>query len=272
MAPATLSKRKSPDLAEEFWSTTGTFLRDTLSGMRPFTILFLVCALLPRLHAQQQVAPADSNAWTTKTIQLKYMDPEQLRSLFSHQSYVMEPNREVKVLKVNGPQSFIKEVEDVATQLDTAPPVATDLQVTVYLLATTGKPLPDQLKGIDSSLTGLTNSQTLRLADSQVLRLRQGQVGEVGLTDTKAAAGPALTRVRVQSATYWKDAATTLISLDGVRCWISKPSTTDSAAAATHVDADFTANIDVTPDKPAVLAEAGTEKPMVLVVRASLPK
>lgn len=136
MAPATLSKRKSPDLAEEFWSTTGTFLRDTLSGMRPFTILFLVCALLPRLHAQQQVAPADSNAWTTKTIQLKYMDPEQLRSLFSHQSYVMEPNRELKVLKVHGPQSFIKEVEDVATQLDTAPPVATDLQVTVYLLAT----------------------------------------------------------------------------------------------------------------------------------------
>ncbi|HLH01148.1 MAG TPA: hypothetical protein VKX25_00130 [Bryobacteraceae bacterium] len=244
--------------------------------MRALLISAALFILLPAVQAQQQAPPTgqqDSNAWVTKTIELKYLDPEQLRSLFSNQSYVMEANRELKVLKISGPQSFVKQVEDAGTQLDVAPAAPADIQVTVYLLATTGKPLPDELKSIDPGLSGLTNSQQLKLADSQVLRLREGQTGEVALTDTKAAPGPALTRVRVQSAIASTDSKPARISLDGVRCWIVKPPASgDATPPAPHADADFIANIDVVPNQTAVLAEAGTEKPIVLAVRATVAK
>src|SRR5579884_658590 len=112
--------------------------------MRFFAMLLCTFGLVPGLFSQQtgQQAdqPADPNAWTSKTIELKYLDPEQLRSLFSSRSYIMEANRELKALKVNGPQSFIKEVEDTAAKLDTAPRLPADVQVTVYLLAATGQP------------------------------------------------------------------------------------------------------------------------------------
>ncbi len=232
--------------------------------MRALLISAALFILLPAVQAQQQAPPTgqqDSNAWVTKTIELKYLDPEQLRSLFSNQSYVMEANRELKVLKISGPQSFVKQVEDAGTQLDVAPAAPADIQVTVYLLATTGKPLPDELKSIDPGLSGLTNSQQLKLADSQVLRLREGQTG------------PALTRVRVQSAIASTDSKPARISLDGVRCWIVKPPASgDATPPAPHADADFIANIDVVPNQTAVLAEAGTEKPIVLAVRATVAK
>lgn len=241
--------------------------------MRFFAMLFVTfgaaAALLGQEPGPQPGAQADPNAWTSKTIKLKYLDPEQLRSLFSNRSYIMEANRELKALKVNGPETFVKEVEDTAVRLDVAPRPPADIQITVYLLATAGQPLPAELKGIDSGLAGLNSSEALRLADTQVLRLREGQTGEVSLTDTKAAPGPALTRVRVQSAIASGEPKLNRISLDGVRCWVTKPPTPpETAPVLPRPDGDFIANIDLVPNQAAVLAQGGTEKPLVLAVRA----
>lgn len=237
-----------------------------------FHAKFLLLLIGPALAAQQ----SDPAAWGTKTIELKYLDPEQLRNLYSGQSYVMQANRELKLLKINGPQSFLQEVEDAGKRLDVPPPAPANIQVTVYLLATAAQapsapPLPADLKTIDASLSGLTSAQTLRLADSQVLRLREGQAGELHLTDTKAAGGPALTQIRVQSAVAGNDPKANRISLDGVRCWVTKPAAqANTPAPAPGGESDFAANIDLVANQPAVLAEAGTEKPLVLAVRATL--
>ncbi len=242
----------------------------------PKLLLLLIC---PAIYAQQSAPPGqptDPSAWSTKTIELKYIDPEQLRSLYAGQSYVMEANRELKVLKVNGPQSFLQEVEDAGKRLDVPPPAPANIQVTVYLLATAAQApsaaeLPADLKTIDASLKGLASSQSLRLADSQVLRLREGQPGELRLTDSKAAGGPALTRIRVQAAVAGTDPKANRISLDGVRCWVTKPAGQPNTPAPMPAgDGDFVANIDLVPNQPAVLAEAGTEKPLVLAVRATV--
>jgi len=93
-----------------------------------------------------------------------------------------------------------------------------------------------------------------------VLRLREGQSGEVSLTDTKAVAGPSLNRVRIQAAVTSVDPKANKISLDGVRCWVSKPPVPpETTGPPSRPDGDFIANIDLVPNQAAVLAAGGTE-------------
>ena len=75
------------------------------------------------LRGQDGSAAARNGTWTTKAIELKYLDPEDLRRVFSSQSYVMQVNRDLKLLIVTGPQNFVKEVrESGATVIWIGPP------------------------------------------------------------------------------------------------------------------------------------------------------
>ena len=70
------------------------------------------------------------NAWATKTFQVRYVDPDQLRRIFSGQSYVMEADRNLGVLTVHGPSVFLKEVEETVKRFDVAPPLPANIQIT----------------------------------------------------------------------------------------------------------------------------------------------
>ncbi len=146
--------------------------------------------LLPALYGQDNsgVSPnASSSSWGTKTIQLKYLDPDELRQVFSGRSYVMEVNRNLKLLTVSGPTEFLTEVEQAGKRLDLAPTPPANIEVTVYLLATTGQTssaqsLPAEMQGIDRSLGSTASS--LHLVDSETLRVREGKTADVSFADS----------------------------------------------------------------------------------------
>jgi len=66
-----------------------------------------------------------------KMFPLKYADSEQLRKLFSSYAYAMSVNRDLNVLTVTAPASFLAEVEAAVKQFDIAPVPPKNIELTV---------------------------------------------------------------------------------------------------------------------------------------------
>jgi hypothetical protein len=218
-------------------------------------------------------APSADEAWITKTFEVKYIDPEDIRRVFASQSYVMDANRELKVLTARGSPAFLKQVEDTIKRLDVAPPAPANTEITVYLLAgaaqsPTGKALPAELKP-------LTKELPAKLADMQMLRMRVGQAGEATSVPPEGATGVTLTRVRIDSTAVNASPQGERVSVNGLRVWINippDPNATGSAPKIPKNDPDVTADIDVAPNDAVVVAKVGLEKPLAIVVRAVVAK
>jgi hypothetical protein len=231
---------------------------------------------LPALCAQETskaVKEIPLSDWGTKTFQVKYVDPEQLRDLFAGRSFVMEANRELGLLTAHGPPAFLKEVEDTVRRFDVPPPPPANIQVTVYLLtvaapAPAAGALPPELAAIAKELTK-GGPQVLRLTDAQMMRVRAGDPGEaLGLATAPDAA--TLSRIRLQSASLTPGPKGEMISLNGLRVWLNVPSPAETNGAPAKTDADISANIDVGQNQAVMIAKAGVGKPVVVVVRASV--
>jgi hypothetical protein len=210
-----------------------------------------------------------SAVWGTKTIQLKYLDPVDLREVFSGQSYVMQVNRELKLLTVSGPPEFLNEVEQTGKRLDVAPAEPANIEITVYLLATTGQTpasqeLPAELQAIAKALDSGAGSP-LHLVDSETLRVREGKAGEVSFGDA-APSGVGLASIGIQAASVTPGAKGDLVSLSGLHCKINKPASQGSSGG------EVTANIDLVQNQAALVARAGAEKPLVVIARASVSR
>jgi hypothetical protein len=204
-----------------------------------------------------------------KTIQLKYLDPDALREVFSGRSYVMQVNRGLKLLTVSGPPQFLNEVEETGKRLDVAPAGPANIEITVYLLATTAqapsaRSLPMELQSVAKTLDS-SGGSSLRLVDSEMLRVREGKTGEVSFAES-ASSGVNLASISVQAASVISGAKGDLVSLNGLQCRINKSSGQASSSG------DVTANIDLAQNQAALVAKAGVEKPLVIVVRASVSR
>jgi len=246
---------------------------------RLFLALFLVLPLAPVIMAQAPATapqpatdkPANGDAWTTKTFDLKYIDPEQVRNVFSGQSHVMEANRDLKLLTARGSATFLKEVEDTIKRLDVPPPIPPNMQITVYLLAAapqapTGIALPAELKALEKEIPA-------KMADLLMLRVRAGQNGEtVASAEPLAAPAVSLLRIRVDSSSVNPGAKGDVVSLNGLKIWINNPPAdpVTPAAKTPKSEPDVTADLDLNPNEAAVVAKIGVDKPIAIVVRVSV--
>jgi len=239
--------------------------------------IWLGLALLSILSAQDLSKPAQAappDAWGTKTIQVKYVDPEQLRRMFSGQSYVMEADRDLKVLTVHGPPAFLKEVEDTVKRFDIAPPLPANIQITVYLLAVAEQAspsgaLPPELAALAKDLKA-SGPQELKLADSQMVRVRAGWPAEAMGSATSPPTAATLSRIQLGSVSVHPDPKGNVISLDGLRVWLNVPSGPEAPRAESKSNGDVVADIDVAESQAIGVARTGIDKPLVVIVRASI--
>ena len=61
-----------------------------------------------------------------------------------------------------------------------------------------------------------------------------------------------------------------MISLDGLRVWLNVPSTPEVPRAESKSNGDVVADIDVADSQAIVVAKTGIDKPLVVIVRASV--
>jgi len=221
-------------------------------------------------------APPGGETWTTKTFDVRFVDPEEVRRVFSSQSHVMEANRELKILTAHGSAAFLKEVEDTVKRLDVPPPSPPNTQITVYLVAgqlqaPTGTALPAELKALEKELPA-------KLADMQMFRVRAGQPGEATGTPPEPATAVTLTRVRVDSTSVSPGPKGDIVSLNGLKVWISMPPDPNATPSSTaspktpKTEPDVTADLDLAPNEAVVVAKVGVEKPLAVVVRVGVVK
>jgi hypothetical protein len=228
----------------------------------------------PRTDTPKLLKPLQPDDWATKEFQLKYIDPDEIRDIFSDRSFVMEADSDLKVLTAHGSPAFLKEVEDAVKRFDVPPPAAANFQITVYLLtvaaeAPTGVALPKELTQIGKDLAA-AGAQGLRLADSQTMRVREGQPGEAAAL-LSAPSSSKLSRVKIQSASLLPGAKTPTISLNGLSVWLDiLPVAPETARPSPGAAADVAVDIDVDQDKAVLVSKAGVDKPVVVVVRAGI--
>jgi hypothetical protein len=240
--------------------------------------ILLFALLLPLLHAQDPAKsankPVATDQYATKSFELKYIDPDQIRQMFADRSLVMEVNRSLKVLTVHGPASFLKEVEDAVKRFDLAPPPPVNIQITIYMLtvaaqAPAGVALPADLAAIGKELTA-AGSQALKLADSHMLRLREAQAVEA--TSAPGAVPSAImSRVKLQSASITPGPKGDLVSLNGLKVWFDIPSPTGEKSTP-KTDPDVAVDLDVEQNQAVIASKSGLDKPVVVVVRAAVIK
>ena len=215
--------------------------------------------------------PSSSEALTTKTFDVKYIDPEEVREVFSGQSYVMEANRELKLLTAHGSATFLKEVEDTIKRLDVPPPLPPNTQITVYLIAAapqspTGVALPAELKALEKDLPA-------KMADMQMLRVRAGQGGETAAnSEPPAAPAVSLSRIHVDSSSVNQGPKGDIVSINGLKVWINIPPADPASPAAKtpKMQPDVAVDLDLNPNEAAIVAKIGVDKPFAIVVRASV--
>jgi hypothetical protein len=226
----------------------------------------------PKQDAAKPPSPTVGGEWETRSFDVKYVDPEAIKSFFSGRSFVMQASRELHVLTVNGPPGFVKEVEDAVKRFDIPGPPPADIQITIYLLATaaqapTGTALPKDLDTIGKEF----GAQTPKLADSQTLRVREGESGQVlGLESKPDSAS--LSRVWVQSTGVGPGKKGDLVSLYGLRVWLNVPPAPGATNTQLKADPDVSADIDLDTSQPVMVSKAGVDKPIAVVVRATVIK
>ena len=149
-----------------------------------------------------------------KMFPLKYADSEQVRKLFSSYSYPMSVNRDLNVLTVNAPASFLSQVEAAVKQFDVAPVPPKNIELTVYLLtgadAPGPTPLPKELQEMEKQLIASSSYKAYRLADTQVIRTRPGQPAD-------SSGMLPMSQVRIRAGWINSDEKGRIISLDGLR-------------------------------------------------------
>jgi len=216
--------------------------------------------------------PVMGGEWETRSFDVKYVDPEAIRAFFSGRSFVMQASRELHVLTVNGPPGFVKEVEDAVKRFDIPGPPPSDIQITIYLLATaaqapTGTPLPKDLSEVAKDF----GTQTPKLADSQILRVREGDSGEVtGLEQKPDSAN--LSRVFIQSTSVGPGKKGELVSLYGLKVWLNIPPTPGATNTQLKADPDVSADVDIDTSEAVMVSKTGVDKPVAVVVRATVIK
>ena len=227
---------------------------------------------LPSALAGQEVSKTP--AWGSQTIELKYVNADDVRRVFSGQSYVVAVNQELNLLTVRGPVSFIKEVEETVKRLDVAPPVPRNVELTVYLLMAAAPgpsaALPTELADLSKELKAMFGTQTLRVADSQIVRVRSGKPADATGLASPAESVPTLSWVRFECATVTPNAKGNTVSLDGLRVGVHIPGVPGPTRTPPATEGGVTADLDLVENQPAIVGKAGVEKPLVVIVRAKV--
>ena len=235
--------------------------------MKP-VFVFVGMALLSALNGQS----AAPGGWGSQTIQLKYVEAEQLRRVFSGQSYVMQVDYQQNSLTVRGPRAFVTDVEETAKKLDVAPPVPKNIEITIYLVGVVvpvvpAVELPAELTALVKEIKATMGVQTFRVVDSQVIRVRSGTSGNATSLGPQPDGLAAFSSFRFQSAMSIPGNA---VGLNGLQLGLNVPAKPTATPPQLGAEIGIAADIDLADNKPTIIRKAGTEKPLIVIVRAKV--
>jgi len=120
----------------------------------------------------------------SRVLMLKHTDPRQVVDLLRVFSVAAVPNVEFKAISVAGSPESVAAYEEAVRRLDVPAPAPKNLEITAYILEASQQPeaaisTPAELQGVAKQLKGVFGFQGLRLLDTAVIRVRDGQSASV---------------------------------------------------------------------------------------------
>src|ERR1700736_4640644 len=142
--------------------------------MKKLAILILFAAV-SCLQAEDQSV--------TRVFQLRYADPRALSKLLSPYGRV-ESDQTLKAVTITTrDNTVLSEVEQIIKRFDVPPPPVQNIDVTIYLMSALGTPsssaVPPELEAVVKQLKNTFSYKGYQLIDTEVMRVRAGQGGEV---------------------------------------------------------------------------------------------
>jgi len=214
-----------------------------------------------------------------KIFEIKHADPNKVAEtlrVFSLSGIV--PNRDLRVIAVNGSREAVTAVEDAIKRLDVPPPSAKNIELIAFLLMASeqasGQSVPPDLDSVILQLKSIFKYQSFRLLDTLVVRCRDRGRGSV------SAVAPGGTQnfrtlydFSFDSATITSDNSGKTIRIDRLKLGAKLPIMPSSESPLTYIDTGITTDIDVREGQKVVVGKAtidGSDNALFLVLTAKV--
>jgi hypothetical protein len=215
--------------------------------------------------------------FVTKVFQLKYADTGRVVKLLNRNGVVWDD--QLRAIVVSRPKSDMAEIEQMIQRFDVPPPPVQNIDVTIYLMSALGTPssgiIPPELEGVVKQLKNTFSYKGYQLIDTEVMRVRAGQGGEVsGVVN----GGPALdgartiSQVKFRSASVSTDEKGRTIRIDGLKVGLRIPVATGEKQY-NYIDTGINTDVDVREGQKVVVGKSnmdGSDRASIVVLTAKV--
>lgn len=216
--------------------------------------------------------------------QLKYAEPKGLVKLLS--PYAPPPfgrvdfDEHLKALSIttNRKDAF-PEIDLIIKQFDVPPPPVLNIDVTIYLMSALGTPsasaVPPELEEVVKQLRNTFSYKGYQLIDTEVMRVRAGQGGDVSGVVNGAPSvdgNKTISRVGFRSASVSTDEKGRAIRIDGLRVGLRIPIAAGEKKYQ-YIETGLNTDVDVREGQKVVVGKAnmdGSDRASIVVLTAKV--
>lgn len=216
-----------------------------------------------------------------KVFQLKYADANRVAKLLNRHGVVWDD--QLRALVVSGPKSDMAEVEQIIQRFDVPPPPVLNIDVTIYLMSALGTPsssaVPPELEAVVKQLKNTFSYKGYQLIDTEVMRVRAGQGGEVSGVVNGAPSvdgNKTISQVKFFSASVSTDEKGRSIRIDSLKVGFKIPVTSGSGPGQKqyqYIDTGINTNVDVREGQKVVVGKSnmdGSDRASIVVLTAKV--
>jgi hypothetical protein len=224
----------------------------------------------------------------TRVFQLKYAEPGSLMKLLAPftppPSGRIEVDQRLKAMSITTRKESFPEVEDVIKRFDVPPPPVPNIDVTIYLMSALGQPaggaVPPELESVVKQLKSMFSYKGYQLIDTEVIRVRAGQGGEVSgvvMEGPSVGGNRTISKVAFLTASISNDEKGRTIRIDNLKVSLRIPVVSGAAATGQkqyqYIDTGMSTNVDVREGQKVVVGKAnmdGSDRASIVVLTAKV--
>jgi hypothetical protein len=234
-----------------------------------------------------QFAWGAENPLISRFYQLKYADPQALIKLIqpllaSQAGSHSEFDKQLRAISIKAHEDSFPEIEQVISRFDVPPPPpppVLNVEVTIYLMSALGTPssgpVPPELEPVVKQLRSTFSYKGYHLIDTEVMRVRAGQGGEVtGVVNGVPSVDGAKTisQVKFRSASVSTDEKGRAIRIDGLRVGLRIP-VAAGEKKYNYVDTGLNTDVDIREGQKVVVGKAnmdGSDRASIVILTAKV--
>ena len=215
----------------------------------------------------------------TRVFQFKYADARALQRVLSPYGRV-EADPMLKALTITvRDNNVLSEVEQIVKRFDVPPPPVPNIDVTIYLMSALGTPssgaVPAELEPVVKQLKNTFSYKGYQLIDTEVMRVRAGQGGDVsGVVDGAPSVdgNKTISRVGFRSASVSTDEKGRAIRIDGLKIGLRIPIAAGEKKYQ-YIETGLNTDVDVREGQKVVVGKAnmdGSDRASIVVLTAKV--